>query len=304
MNASEETWLQDFEDSLDPGHVDRSGIPVRILGYGEISTVFEVDGQPDLACKRMPLFKDRQEALAYISSYESYCGHLRGAGLQIPEDRTVILDGRSATVLYILQQKLPGNRFGHVLLHELEAADRTALLERIVGTIGKVWEFNARNAPDLQLAIDGQLSNWVLLEDDTLMYIDTSTPLMQLKGVEQLDPELFLQSAPSFLRTLIRTFFLEDVMTRYYEPHQVYTDLVANVYKEQRPDLVPGLIDQVNRVLPEDVAPLTRKAVDAYYREDKLIWRLFLSARRIDRWLTTTLWRREYPFILPGKIKR
>jgi hypothetical protein len=44
--------------------------------------------------------------------------------------------------------------------------------------------------------------------------------------------------------------------------------------------------------------------VRAYYREDALIWTLYLSMRRLDRWLHTNLLRREYPYILPGKTKR
>jgi len=44
--------------------------------------------------------------------------------------------------------------------------------------------------------------------------------------------------------------------------------------------------------------------VEKYYREDKFIWTLFLALRRMDRWLTTTIFRKRYEFILPGKIKR
>jgi hypothetical protein len=53
-----------------------------------------------------------------------------------------------------------------------------------------------------------------------------------------------------------------------------------------------------------DQKPLTVDEVDTYYREDKLIWSFYLSFRRIDRWLTTKIFRRRYEYILPGKIKR
>jgi hypothetical protein len=49
---------------------------------------------------------------------------------------------------------------------------------------------------------------------------------------------------------------------------------------------------------------LTEAEVTQYYRQDKLIWTLFLAFRRLDRWVTTKLFRRRYEFILPGKIKR
>ena len=46
------------------------------------------------------------------------------------------------------------------------------------------------------------------------------------------------------------------------------------------------------------------KDVRAYYREDALIWRLYLSMRRLDRFIHQYILRRRYPYILPGKIKR
>jgi hypothetical protein len=137
-----------------------------------------------------------------------------------------------------------------------------------------------------------------------MVYIDTSTPLYRKQGEEQLDPELFLQSAPSFLRWIIRLLFLKDVINRYYEPRQVYIDLAANLYKEQRPDLIPPTMNVINQCIPNDLPPLTEKEVKRYYREDKLIWTLFLAFRRFDCWLKTKLFRERYEFILPGKIAR
>ena len=161
--------------------------------------------------------------------------------------------------------------------------------------------------PLLELAIDGQLSNWVCLEKEIgteIVYIDTSTPLYRINGVEQLDPELLLQSAPSFLRWIIRLLFLKDVMNRYYDQRMVYIDLAANLFKEQQPDLILDTIDIINQRLSNNLKPLTMKEVEKYYREDKLIWTLFLAFRRIDRWLTMKLLRKRYEYILPGKIKR
>jgi hypothetical protein len=137
-----------------------------------------------------------------------------------------------------------------------------------------------------------------------MYYVDTSTPLYRKKGVEQLNPELILQSAPSFLRWFIRLMFLKDVMDRYYQPKLVYTDLAANLFKEQRPDLVPPAVVSINKFLADDTQSLSVEEVKRYYREDKLIWRLFLLFRRMDRWLTTRVFGKRYEFILPGKIKR
>ena len=78
----------------------------------------------------------------------------------------------------------------------------------------------------------------------------------------------------------------------------------ANLYKEQRPGLVPVTVEIINRHLFENLQPVTPRDVANYYREDKLIWTLFLAFRRVDRWVKTRLVRKRYEFLLPGKIKR
>lgn len=301
MLKIDRSMLEKFEAQIEPQALTGA----RVLGYGEISTVFEVDGLAGVACKRMPLFKTRQAAEIYARQYAGYCDHLKSAGLTLPEDRTEIIEqsGRPV-VLYIIQQQLPPERFVHKLIHHLDRDAIEVLIMNVLNRINRVWTFNQSHSPDLQLAIDGQLSNWVFMESGDLVYIDTSTPLYRIREQEQLDPELFLQSAPSFLRWLIRWFFLADVMNRYYDPRQVAIDVAANLYKEQRPDLVPHVVDLINEHTPADAGPLTVKDIEKYYREDKLIWSLFLGLRRFDRWLKTTLFRQRYEFVLPGNVRR
>jgi hypothetical protein len=53
-----------------------------------------------------------------------------------------------------------------------------------------------------------------------------------------------------------------------------------------------------------DVEPIGESEVRSYYREDALIWRLYLGMRRVDRTLRTRILGKEYPYILPGKITR
>ncbi|MGD9898844.1 MAG: hypothetical protein AB7T22_06910 [Calditrichaceae bacterium] len=98
--------------------------------------------------------------------------------------------------------------------------------------------------------------------------------------------------------------FLSDVMNRYYDPRKVYIDLAANLYKEQRPDLIPLAVKIINENLFKGTEPLTLAEIEKYYREDKIIWTLFLSFRRIDRWIKTRIFKQRYEFILPGDIKR
>ena len=86
-----------------------------------------------------------------------------------------------------------------------------------------------------------------------------------------------------------------------YDVHAVYVDLVANLYKEKHPALIPLCVQLINERTGQG---LTEKEIADYYREDKFIWSLFLAMRRFDRWLHRHVWRRQYQFILPGRIER
>ena len=300
--------LYRFENGLDPQNIKDSSIPASVIGFGEISTIFQISDNSDVAFKRMPLFSDRISAEKYKHQYHEYCDKLIEAGVKLPEHETIILQApKRPVVFYIAQKQLPADRFAHRLIHALNPMNTCRLIEQVVSEISKIWRFNRSSRPSLELSIDGQLSNWACLEkgaETEIIYIDTSTPLYRKNGVEQLDPELLLQSAPSFLRWIIRWLFLKDVMNRYYDQRLVYIDLAGNLYKEQRPDLILDTIDIINQRLSDNLKPLTMEEVKKYYREDKLIWTLFLAFRRIDRWLTIKLLRKRYEYVLPGKIKR
>lgn len=299
--------LHEFELGLNPKKPGESKIPARIVGYGEISAIFALEADVTNVYKRMPLFGNLASARQYQQMYLEYCGLLEQTGLSLPPHETCIVDVPDRPVtLYIAQKALPTSNFAHVAIHELDHAASLDLIQRVIAETNKVWSFNQANEPEISLAIDGQLSNWVRDPQDPqkLYYVDTSTPLYCRQGKEQQDPELLIQSAPGFLRWIIWLFFLDDVMTRYYVPRLVFMDLVANLYKEQKPELIELTITLVNKGLPVGQEPLTKKEVDKYYKEDKLIWTVFLALRRFDRFITTNLLRKRYEFILPGKIKR
>jgi len=299
--------LDEFEKGLNPQKPAESKIPATIVGYGEISAIFAIEADKNHVYKRLPLFASRAAARHYQQMYLDYCSLLVKAGLCLPEhdSRIVAVPGRPAA-LYIAQKRLPAANFGHHLIHRLDPGASLDLIAHATREIGKIWQFNSANLPEVELAIDGQLSNWVRDPENsqTLCYIDTSTPLFRKQGVEQQDPELLLKSAPGFLRWIIRLFFLQDVMTRYYVPRLVFMDLIANLHKEQKSELIEPALERVNAHLPHGQTPLTKTEVDKYYREDKLIWVVFLGLRRLDRFFTTRLLRQRYEFILPGKIKR
>ncbi|HEX9189151.1 MAG TPA: DUF6206 family protein [Vicinamibacteria bacterium] len=292
--------LRRFEESLEPRKLEASA---DLLGCGEISSVFAMGSAPGVAYKRLPLFASTSQARAYAESYRRYTTLLREAGLDLPEDDTCVLEvpGRPV-VLYIAQRRLPGERFGHALIRRMDGVQSHALLDSIGERIERVWAFNERRRPEVELALDGQISNWALLAEGRLLFVDTSTPLFRVQGVEQLDPELFLASAPAVLRGLLRRAFLGEVMSRYYDRRRVLLDLVANLHKEGRADLVPVALESVNARLKGE-PPLRAEEVRRYYAGDRTIWTVFQALRRLDRWLKTRAGRR-YEFVLPGPIRR
>ncbi len=268
----------------------------------------------------MPIFLSMDEMERYEALFIRYNKLLsEEIGIMVPEYSTARIYPKTGNmVVYIIQQKLPPESLCHRLLGRLDNASLKTLFLVILGHLLKVWRFNA-NSSETLMGLDGQLSNWALkdlypanpsvTQEAELYYIDTSTPLIRISGKEQIETDLFLRSAPSFLVWLIRAFFLQGILDRYYDFHLVVVDLIANLYKEQRPDLIRDFIDAANSFFVHEASdltinPITEKEVKSYYREDAFIWRLFLALRRLDRIIKTYILNRSYPYILPGKIKR
>lgn len=315
--------LRQFEHELDPRHPEKSTVPTKVLGYGEISTVLEMGTGPDkeFAYKRMSMFKTEREVESFEALHNEYIQLLEErVGIKIPQSAIVHLidETKGKAVVYIVQEKLPVEDIMNKVLHQIPAKDVKKLVVAVLKEAAKVYSFNEQHRGTLELAIDGQISNWAILNFDPknmdmsdpieLAYFDTSTPFLRRDGVEQLDPELFLRSAPSFLTWILKLLFLDDVMNRYYDFRKVTVDIIANFYKEQLPELVPDLIETVNEFFTVQIRggvmePLTVKEINAYYREDAWIWRLYLIFRRVDRYLHRLLGK-DYPYILPGRIKR
>jgi hypothetical protein len=307
-------FLERFEAGLDPVHPERSAVPPRILGYGEISTVLAI-GDGDLACKRMPMFLSEGEIETYSRAFDLYTTHMTRAGIALAPGQLVRLKQRRGPyyVLYLVQRRLPLEAIGNQIVRAARGEDAERLLYGVLREVAKVARFNRREMDLWALGVDGQISNWAAVawaEDGlpVLRYFDITTPLIRRQGVELLDAGLFLRSAPSFLRWVLRHFFLQDVLDRYYDLRRVVIDLIANLYKEGRADLIPLWVECANRFFEQEaaelgVATLQRGEIDAYYREDALIWRFYLAARRIDRRLHR--WTgRTYPYVLPGRIRR
>lgn len=303
--------LNRFEKQLIPHDLSRSSVPAEIIGFGEISAIFQIGHEDKIIYKRIPIFPDFKTAESYKQMYFEYCALLRQAGINLPEDDVVIVEVPGhPVVIYFAQQRFEDHFFCHNLINTLDKGDKIKMLEQIMSALTLIWDFNKEQmldieaAPQFEIAIDCQLSNWVWMEENgkrKLFLVDTSTPFVRKNGIEQLEVELFLQSVPVYIRWLVRRLDLDDVIGRYYDHKKVVIDLVANLYKEQRPDLIPWFLEIVNKYLDK---ALSQKEIDKYYKEDKMIWTLFSSLRKTERFITVHLLRKRYEFILPGSIKR
>ncbi len=313
--------LKELERSINTYHPEKGRIPIKILGFGEISLVFEILKDPEhLAYKRIPIFDNEDQVKRHIWAYDAYCKILnQEVGLTLPAyDVAWFKDDNGKIQFYCVQEKIEPKSVGNKIIHEISDDEIFILVILILREMKKVWTYS-RNNPKIDLGLDGQISNFAIINFDLqnpkvdfstkLYYFDTSTPMVRINGAEAMEAVLFLKSAPSFIRFLLKALFLEETVGRYYEWRKVAIDLIANFYKEQRAELIPNLIKLVNNFFTEEasefnIAPITIDEVKKYYKSDKNIWVIFQSVRRFDRFLKTKIFKKKYEFYLPDKIKR
>jgi len=300
-----------------------------IIGYGEISTVMKVEKGRYLdenfelkkidssrwIWKKMPPFPSRDEVREFDRAYREYREILvNDVGIRVPAQMVSFFPREGFVAVYAGQERADPAMIGNVLVKKLGEHEAGTLFLLVLWELLKVYQFNAARGRVL-LGLDGQLSNWVLLpaergkvsHNDSLLYIDTSSPLYRVEGKEQLNTEIFIRNAPSFLRLLIRIFFLKEVVDRYYDMRSVIVDLIANLHKEKRTDLIDGFIVIANDFMKEkgmSDRPITREEIDKYYSGDAFIWKFFQFSRRVDRFIIEKIFRRKYHYRLPEKIER
>ncbi len=313
--------IERYEASFDPARPEAGPVQAKVIGYGEMSTIlgFDEPGYEDFVFKRLALFADGDEADAYEKIYVTYNDALTEVGLRITDWGLIRVDSDWGPVLYLTQLKVDPGTVGHKLIHTASQSEALALVEAVLGEIRKVFAHNAELEPGaadgVELGLDAQISNFALPEPGAQpYYFDTSTPLMRIGGHEQIDPELFLRICPSSMTWIVRRFFLDDVLDRYYVLRLVVTDLLANLYKEQKASLVPPALDLANDFFTGmrddaafsacDLSPLEKKAVVSYYRQDMPIWWLFLNLRRTERFWRTKIRGLPYRTLLPGRTRR
>ena len=320
LGESNRAALSEFEQGLNVRQPGQSRIPAHVLGYGEISTVLEIQSAQfsNLAYKRMSMFRNEAEVTQYAALYGEYVDVLKNrCGVHVVAGELIKVPGvKGRIVAYIAQEKLQSQSIAHRAIHSRPDSEALRLVQTALQETQKVFDFNRAHANELEVGFDGQISNWAIADmgaeasrlpaDIQLVYLDTSTPLLRKGGREQLDPELFLRSAPFFLVWVLRLLYLDEVLTRYYDFRRVALDLVANFYKEQRTDLIPALIHLVNdsfAARDDQLKPLTAQEVASYYKQDAQLWSAYFAARKVDRFLHRLIGK-PYPYILPDKIAR
>jgi hypothetical protein len=289
------TGLDELERRVDRALTTGDESDIEVLGYGEISCVLAWhDGSDPIAAKRLPLFDGKARLEAYREVFELYLQTLGEAGLQIVPSRletTPAADGRIAA--WCLQPLLDPATLAPAWMKAADEGASRWLLGRIADQV--------LSGVGPGLGLDGQLSNWAVV-DDEVFYFDVTTPMIRDRtGHDLLDFDLFIASLPWALHGLVRRYVLGMILDTYYRPREVLRDLVANFIKEGVADKIPFGLEVVNhRVEPA----IDEAEVRSYYRQDAIMYAILQRLRRIDRAWQRRVRRRQYPFLLPGKVDR
>jgi hypothetical protein len=134
---------------------------------------------------------------------------------------------------------------------------------------------------------------------------------MRLRGVDELDVEIFLAAIPPLARAWYRRRrAVERYLDDYFDARRLLVDLLGNFHKENRPDRISLALERANAWLAAHAGelgaprPITAEDVARYYARDAAQLELFLRARRLDRFVRTRCLGRRYEFVLPGPIRR
>lgn len=313
--------LKELERSIDTINPERGKIPIKILGYGELSLVFEIVNDPQhYAYKRSPIFENEKQARKHEYIFREY-NRILNEKINIktpPFDALWFENDDGKIIFYGIQERIPPESVGNKIIHHLGKKEIETLVLKVMRELKKVWTFNKENKI-LEVGIDGQISNFAILyydpnkprvdENSELLYIDTFPPFFRKNGAEAMNMRLLTKALPSYIRGLVNAFFVDDLVGRYYIWRDVVIDLIANFFKEQLPKYLPRLLEIVNDFFNQEatkfeIEPITLEEVQKYYKSDKFIWALMYNLRIFDRYIKTKLFRKKYEFYLPGKIER
>ena len=114
--------LRELEQSIDTFHPEKGKIPIKMLGFGEISLVFEILDDPEhLAYKRIPIFDNEAQVKRHIWAYREYNKLLKQrVGLNLPDyDVAWFKDQEGKIQFYCVQEKINSESVGNRVIHVL-----------------------------------------------------------------------------------------------------------------------------------------------------------------------------------------
>jgi hypothetical protein len=269
----------------------RTGKPdgLRVLGYGEFTLVLGwPTDRPQLAVKRLPLFRDQLQLECYHAILQSYVEALRERHVPVvaTELRYTPLcrDGLHA---YLVQPLSPARTMLNFALREAEPGHGARLLDALAALVVE--------SVDQRIGLDAQAANWSV-DGDSLATVDVSTPLMRdAAGRDRLDLDLFLSIYPWAVRPALARI-ARPVIAQYHDARTVLVDVASNLVKERHERWLPALLEAANaRVQPA----ITEQEVQHYFVRDRRLWLLMQWLRRADRAWYRQVRRRPYPFLLP-----
>jgi hypothetical protein len=290
----EENVLQVFETKIRQALHDDDTSGIVVLGYGEVTTVFAIDGE--WACKRMPGFSSRADAEVCAGVIRRYVYALGEAGVDVLTTSVhVIEDTARMPVVYCVQPRLDPSSLGPTRM-------RSAALDAALRDLDRILDAMCA-AVSPRLAPDGQLSNWAFV-GDRMFYLDVTSPFLRDEaGRDVLDWDQYLHSLPSPLRPIAKRWVVPHLLDKYFTLRGQVVDLLGNLQKERLERLSEPFRNHINDRWKLD-PPIAQAEVDAYYASDARTYAMLQGARRLDRWVQRRLLRREYPYFLPPAIDR
>lgn len=269
---------------------------LRVLGYGEITLVVGWPAaEPAWALKRLPPFATRADVDAYERLLGDYLDALAARGVPVAPTELRVLPGDDGRwCAYLVQPMASPGRMLDAYLADASEADGRRLLARVAETVVR--------GVDERVALDGQISNWMLDERDVPQLVDVSTPMLRdAAGRDRIDARLFTSVYPWPLRAPLERWIAPSILSGYHDVRSNLTDAASNLLRQNLDRWVPVLLEETGRVLDR---PITEAEVRRYYRTDTLLWATTERLRRGERW-----WRRRrggtYPMLLapPGAIR-
>lgn len=250
---------------------DRSGLDLR--GFGVTSVVLAAPvGDPTVACKRVPPFRDRAAFDRYREVVLRNIDEFRAAGLAVVDTDVRLVEAGGRCVGYVVQPLLDPQCLAEHILVDAEPSADHQVIRSIVDAV-----FTATGE---RRGLDAQVGNWAVV-DDVVSYLDVTTPfLVDEAGDLVMDLDVFLQAGPPVMRPLYRRE-LPPNMRRWLEPRHALLDLIGNLYKLD----LEAWIDPILEVIGDRIdPPLTVAEARDYYGGEVKTWSMLHRALKGYDW--------------------